>query len=132
MGFMRSVEWFSGEHIRYLLPLKITVLVFQLLTDSSTALAEAVLQIPHFFPMSGNHMVNNLHESLKKQHNLQTEGQGRHHKNTYWESSEDKYCNITMSFLMKNLILKTFIVFYHCFSCDIDLQCSVCNSCMQK
>lgn len=83
MGFMRSVERFSGEHIRYLLLLKITVLVFKLLTDSSTALAEAVLQIPHFFPMSGNHMVNNLHESLKKQHNLQAEGQGRHHKNTY-------------------------------------------------
>lgn len=75
---------------------KIAVLVFQILTDSNTGLTETVLQIPHFFPVPGSHMVNNFHESLKKQHNLQTKGQWRHRKNTWGENSEDKCCSITI------------------------------------
>lgn len=46
--------------------LKIAVLVFQILADLNTALIKTVLQIPHFFPMSGNRMLSNLHESLKQ------------------------------------------------------------------
>lgn len=72
---------------------KTAVVVFQILTDSNSALTETALQIPHFFPMPGSHMVNNLHESLKPQHNLQKKGQWRHHKNTLWENSEDECCS---------------------------------------